>query len=151
LYAVEPYLDAPTCDESLLYMVNKMLPLCEQHDKVCVFVNLHSYYEYGLVSHALCEAVTSVQKEYKLKITQIDGELENGSLTLQKLWFYLQPCIRTFECLNKFVEEAETLKGGALLNTIFKSLLSSSDAIHKKVFTFLLEKASVPYLDMLSK
>lgn len=151
LYAVEPYLDSPSCDESLLYMVNKILPLCEQHDKICVFVNLHSYYECGLVSHALCEAISSLLKEYKLKITQIDVELEKNDLTLQKLWYYLQPCMRTLECLHKFVEEAENLKGGALLNTIFKSMLSSSDAIHKKLFTFLLEKASVPYLDMLSK
>ena len=59
--------------------------------------------------------------------------------------------MRTLECLNKFVEEAESQKGGALLNTIFKSMLSASNAVHKKLFTFLLEKASVPYLDMLSK
>ena len=151
LYSVEPYLEAPSCDESLLYMVNKMLPLCEKHDRICVFVNLHSYYESGLVSHALCEAITSLLREYKLKITQVSAELDKGELTLQKLWFYIQPCIRTLECLDKFVEEAEKLKGGALLNTIFKSMLAASDAIHKKLFTFLLEKASVPYLDMLSK
>lgn len=151
LYAVEPYLDAPTCDESLLYMVNNMLPLCEHHDKVCVFVNLHSNFEYGLVSHALCEAIGMLLKEYKLKITQIDVELEKSELTLQKLWYYIQPCMRTLECLGKFVEEAENLKGGALLNSIFKSMLSASDQIHKKIFTFLLEKASVPYLEILSK
>ncbi|OMJ86157.1 hypothetical protein SteCoe_12356 [Stentor coeruleus] len=150
-YAVEPYLEAPTCDESLLYVVNNVLPLCEQHDKICVFVNLHSYYEGGLVSHALCEAISTLLKEYKLKIIQIDAELEKGELTLPKLWFYIQPCMRTLECLNKFVEEAEHQKGGALLNTLFKSMLSASDAIHKKLFAFLLEKASVPYLEMLSK
>lgn len=151
LYAVEPYLEAPTCDESLLYMVNKMLPLCEKHDRICVFVNLHSYYECGLVSHALCEAITSLLREYKLKITQVSVELDKGELTLQKLWFYIQPCIRTLESLDKFAEEAENLKGGALLNAIFKSMLGASDAIHQKLFTFLLEKASVPYLNILSK
>ena len=151
LYAVEPYLDSPTCDESLLHLVNNMLPLCEQHDKVCVFVNIHSNFEYGLVSHALCEAIGMLLKEYRLKITQIDAELEKGDLTLQKLWYFIQPCMRTMECLSKFVEEAENLKGGALLNSIFKSMLAATEQIHKKIFTFLMEKASVPYLDMLSK
>jgi gamma-tubulin complex component 2 len=151
LYAVEPYLESPSCDESLLYMVNNILPACEMHDKVCVFVNLHMNFESGLVSHALCEAIGLLLKEYKLKIAQLDMELEKGELTLQKLWFYVQPCMRTLECLGKFVEEAESLKGGALLNSIYKSLTAASDAIHKKIFNFLLEKASVPYLEILSK
>lgn len=149
-FAVEPYLERPSCDESLLYLINKVLPLCSYHDQVSIFLNVHSNYVFGLVSHALCEAISSLLKEYSLKITQIDAEFSKGDLTIQKLWFYLQPCLRTMESLSKFVNEAENLKGGAMLNAIYKSMISASDPQNKKLYSFLMEKASVPYLEMLS-
>ena len=31
-YVIEPYLPQPSCDFSLQFLVNKMLPLCNNHD-----------------------------------------------------------------------------------------------------------------------
>ena len=31
-YQIEPYLSQPSCDFSLQFLVNKMLPLCNNHD-----------------------------------------------------------------------------------------------------------------------
>lgn len=42
VYEVEPYLEQTTCEFSLLYLVGKMLPMCNNHDKVVEFVNVHS-------------------------------------------------------------------------------------------------------------
>ena len=33
-FHVEPHLAQPTCDFSLLYLVNKILPLCSNHDAI---------------------------------------------------------------------------------------------------------------------
>jgi gamma-tubulin complex component 2 len=41
-FQVEPYLERPTCDFSLMFLVNKMLPLCNNHDVIQEFVNIHS-------------------------------------------------------------------------------------------------------------
>jgi len=50
VYDVEPYLDQSTCDFSLKYLVSKILPICNNHDKILEFVNIHSQFEYGQVS-----------------------------------------------------------------------------------------------------
>lgn len=41
-YQIEPYLQQPSCDFSLQFLVNKMLPLCNNHDFIQEFVNVHS-------------------------------------------------------------------------------------------------------------
>lgn len=72
-----------------MFLVNKMLPLCNNHDIIQEFVNIHSQFEFGLVSHALCGSIRILLKEYLLLITQLDTEFNNADLTLQKVWFYV--------------------------------------------------------------
>lgn len=81
-FQVEPYLEQPTCDFSLMFLVNKMLPLCNNHDIIQEFVNIHSQFEFGLVSHALCGSIRILLKEYLLLVTQLDTEFNNADLTL---------------------------------------------------------------------
>ena len=88
-YQIEPYLQQPSCDLSLQFLVTKMLPLCNNHDFIQEFVNVHSQFEFGLVSHALCGAIRVLLKEYLLLVTQLDTEFMKADLTLQKVWFYL--------------------------------------------------------------
>jgi gamma-tubulin complex component 2 len=150
-FAVEPHLDQPTCDFSLMFLIQKMLPLCNNHDIVQEFVNVHSQFEYGLVSHALCSSIRVLCKEYLLLCTQLDAEFNHGDLTLQKIWFYVQNSIRVMESLKRLVIEAGQRKGGALLNVIYKLMINSSDKAVRDLYEFLLEKSSAPYLDILKK
>ncbi len=106
---------------------------------------MHSQFEFGLVSHALCGAIRILLKEYLLLVTQLDTEFMKADLTLQKVWFYVQNSIRIMDNLKRLVVEAGNKKGGALLNVIYKLMISSSDASIKDFFAFLLEKASLPY------
>jgi len=69
MYEVEPYLEQTTCDFSLQYLMSKILPICNNHDWVLEFVNIHSQYEYGQVSQALCGAINVLLKEYLLLVT----------------------------------------------------------------------------------
>lgn len=53
VYRVEPYLEQSSCDFSLLYLIGKILPMCNSHDRVLEFVSTHSHFEYGQISQAL--------------------------------------------------------------------------------------------------
>jgi len=127
------------------------LPICAYHDRLKNFVNVHSHFDYGLVSQALCAAIKILLREYVLLINQLDNEFTKGELNLQKLWFYIQPSLRVMENLMGIIYECEKLKGGALLSGLFKLLKNSTDEQTFQVYQFLLDKAFVPYCDMLSK
>jgi len=115
------------------------------------FVNVHSQFEFGLVSHALCGAIRVLLKEYLLLVTQLDTEFMKADLTLQKVWFYVQNSIRIMDNLKRLVVESGNKKGGALLNVMYRLMVNSSDASIKDLFAFLLEKASLPYFQILKK
>jgi len=84
-------------------------------------------------------------------VTQLDTEFNNADLSLQKVWFYVQNSIRIMDALKKLVIEAGNKKGGALLNVIYRLMINSSDKSIKDLFEFILEKSSVPYIQILKK
>ena len=84
-------------------------------------------------------------------MTQLDTEFNNADLSLQKVWFYVQNSIRIMDALKKLVIEAGNKKGGALLNVIYRLMINSSDKSIKDLFEFILEKSSVPYIQILKK
>jgi hypothetical protein len=59
----------PTCDESLLFLVSKILPTCMTHDRIKIFQNVHSHFDFGLVNHALTEGIQELLKEHLLRVT----------------------------------------------------------------------------------
>lgn len=132
-------------------MTNKILPLCAYHDRIEIFINLHSNFEYGLVNQSLCCALQSLMREYILLINQLDSEFIKGELNLQKLWYYLQPSLKIMESLVKLIQDAEKSKGGALLNKIYQLMSESTDPQTLQIYSFLLNKSFTPYMDFLSK
>lgn len=70
---------------------------------VCVmsgsFTEEKSSFEYGQVNHALTAAMRTLMKEYLILVTQLEHLHRQGMLSLQKLWFYIQPTMRTMEIL----------------------------------------------------
>lgn len=132
-------------------MTNKILPLCTYHDRIEIFINLHSNFEYGLVNQALCCALQSLMREYILLINQLDSEFLKGELNLQKLWYYLQPSLKIMESLVKLTYDAEKSKGGALLNKIYQLMSESTDQQTLQIYSFLLNKSFAPYMEFLGK
>lgn len=115
------------------------------------FINAHVHFEFGLVSHALCDAMRALLKEYLLLVTQLDTEFLKSDLTLQKIWFYVQNSLRIMENLRRLATEAGNKKGGALLNVIYRLMTGASDKSIRDLFEFLLEKAAQPYFEILKK
>ena len=54
-------------------------------------------YEYGMVVHAFVAAIQQLTREYTLLVAQLEHQMRIGQLTLQKLYFYIQPSLHTFE------------------------------------------------------
>lgn len=63
------------------------------------FIEEKSSFEYGQVNHALTAAMRTLMKEYLILVTQLEHLQRQGLLSLQKLWFYIQPTMRTMEIL----------------------------------------------------
>jgi gamma-tubulin complex component 2 len=150
-YAIEPTLDQPTCEISLQQMVTKILPMCSHHDEVEFYVASKSKFDNGRISQALCSALNILTKEYITMINQLDNEFNNGELTLQKLWYYLQPSIKVMQALHNLTSETMNLNGGALLSKIYDLINSNTDRQVISVYTYLVEKAFTPYAQQLEK
>ncbi|GAB5586117.1 gamma tubulin complex Spc97/GCP2 subunit Alp4 [Umbelopsis nana] len=177
-----------TLDPSIRQLVEKVLPIATYYMSVDAFVELHSRFEFGTVSHALSAAIRSLLKEYLILIAQLEHQFRSSpTFTLQKLWFYVQPTLQTMHSLHtlanriraaaiqrpsgdddendfeavleglKGIEEnkgdiqvSDKQKGGALLTMLAERLIGmSGDPKNKKLFSYLLSQASIPYLEIL--
>jgi len=150
-FEIEPYLENPTCDPSLLFMVEKILPLSNYYDTITSFINLHSHIETGLVAKAFCEGLRKVIREYILFVNQLEVEFTNGNLDIQKLWYLSQPSIKMLKNLQKLCVQSSLIKGGSFLNIIYNFLQNTTDAELKKMYKFLLDKSIEPYYDILKE
>lgn len=72
------------------------------------FTEEKSSFEYGQVNHALTAAMRTLMKEYLILVTQLEHLHRQGTLSLQKLWFYIQPTMRTMEILASIGKAVKT-------------------------------------------
>ena len=86
-------------DSSLSVLVKRVLPLCSHYSFICRFIEEWSCFERGSVSHALCSAIRIVLKEYLILVAQLEHQNRLEELSLQKMWFHLQPTIKTFDII----------------------------------------------------
>ena len=136
---------------TLINLVQRMLPLCTNFVAVETFVSSRlARYEYGLVAQAFASAMDALVKEYLVLVAQLEALFSDDKLSLQKLWCFVQPSIRTFTVLANIVDATRLLKGGALLNVIDDALSRTADEKSCEILNFILQSASVPYFDMLS-
>ncbi|KAF1778528.1 Gamma-tubulin complex component protein [Phytophthora cactorum] len=123
-------LNQPGMDPSLLTLASRCLSLGEFYLNLSLYIEQFSRYEYGQVSHAFCAALKTL-----------------------KLWYNVQPSLRTLEMLSLLVDGCrKTIGGGSLLSEIQRIMSSlAGDSNARKVFSFLMERASVPYLKMVER
>lgn len=78
------------------------------------FIEEKSSFEYGQVNHALTAAMRTLMKEYLILVTQLEHLQRQGLLSLQKLWFYIQPTMRTMEILSSIGKKLKMMHGCCL-------------------------------------
>lgn len=138
-------------DLSTVQYLQKVLPLCEHYAAVQKFVNVHSQYAYGTVNQALCAAIRELLREFSVKVGQLETALRLGNLTLAKLWYHVQPSMATFAVLHRVATHVFHGVGGHVLNGIEEVMSRSSLSTAQDLCEHLLQQASRPYFEMVSK
>ncbi|XP_076466365.1 gamma-tubulin complex component 2-like isoform X2 [Babylonia areolata] len=153
-YAPKEFMIDQSLDPSLHELVRRILPLCSNYSTVVRFIEEKSAFEYGLVNHALCAAMRSLIKDYMVLVAQLEHQYRGGHLSLQKMWFYLQPTMRTLDILASIansINRGECM-GGAVLSLLHeKTSTLIGDAKSQELCLFLTQSACVPYFEILEK
>lgn len=141
-------------EPALLEMATKMLPLCECVAVISRFAETRRRYEWGLVSQALAGAMRGVLQDWELMIAQLEHQLRNGKLTLQGLWYYVQPPMAALKLVASIAAEASArrLRGASLLSLLHaKAGALMGDAAAHRLALRLLRAAAEPYFAMLER
>ncbi|XP_078284741.1 gamma-tubulin complex component 2 [Rhinoraja longicauda] len=144
----------PTLDMSVKELVHRILPIAASYSSVTRFIEDKSSFEHGQVNHALAAAMRTLVKEYMILVTQLEHLQRQGLLSLQKLWFYVQPTIRTMEILASIatsVEKGECMGGSTLSVLHDRTFNYTGDNQAQELCLYLTKAASVPYFEILEK
>ncbi|XP_049646500.1 gamma-tubulin complex component 2 isoform X2 [Suncus etruscus] len=148
------FLVDPNLDLSVRELVGRILPVAASYSTITRFIEEKSSFEYGQVNHALAAAMRTLVKEYLILVTQLEQLQRQGLLSLQKLWFYIQPAMRTADILASLatsVDKGECL-GGATLSLLHdRSFNYTGDSQAQELCLYLTKAASVPYFEILEK
>ncbi|KAM4034181.1 gamma-tubulin complex component 2 isoform 2-T2 [Anomaloglossus baeobatrachus] len=144
----------PNLDMSVKELVNRILPVAASYSSITRFIEEKCSFEYGQVNHALSAAMRTLVKEYMILVTQLEHLQRQGLLSLQKLWFYIQPTLRTMEVLASLatsLNNGECL-GGATLSLLHdKTFGYTGDIQAQELCLYLTKAASAPYFVILEK
>uniref|UniRef100_A0AAQ4QX36 Gamma-tubulin complex component n=1 Tax=Gasterosteus aculeatus aculeatus TaxID=481459 RepID=A0AAQ4QX36_GASAC len=143
-----------TLDMSIKELVNRILPVASYYSTITRFIEEKSSFEYGQVNHALTAAMRTLMKEYLILVTQLEHLQRQGLLSLQKLWFYIQPTMRTMEILASIassVDKGECMGGSTLSLLHDRTFNYTGDSQAQELCLYLTKAASVPYFEILEK
>ncbi|XP_013870241.1 gamma-tubulin complex component 2 [Austrofundulus limnaeus] len=143
-----------TLDMSVKELVNRILPVASYYSTITRFIEEKSSFEYGQVNHALTAAMRTLMKEYLILITQLEHLQRQGLLSLQKLWFYIQPTMRTMEILASIASSLDKgdCMGGSTLSLLHDRTFNyTGDSQAQELCLYLTKAASVPYFEILEK
>ena len=109
-----------TLDVSLKTLVNRVLPVCSCYSVVTRFIEEHSTFYQGRVNQALCAAMKALVREYCVVVAQLEHQFHLNQLSLQKLWYYVQPCMATLSVLARIATAVSrgSCRGGKTLTTL---------------------------------
>uniref|UniRef100_A0A8C4NDF2 Gamma-tubulin complex component n=2 Tax=Eptatretus burgeri TaxID=7764 RepID=A0A8C4NDF2_EPTBU len=144
----------PSLDVSISELLGRMLPLVSDYSIVTRFIEEQSSFEYGQVNHALVAAMRTLHKEYLILVSQLENLYRHGGLSLQKVWFYVQPTLRTMELLSSIAISVYkgACTGGATLSLLHERAFNTTgDAQAQELCLYLTKAASVPYFEILEK
>ena len=89
-------------------------------------------------------------REYDILIAQLEALLNMNRLSLQKMVYLLQPTKITLRMLEKLTRRLNNTSGGKMIDILYTCMLEQGDSRARLLHSTLLEKASEPFLKMLS-
>ncbi|XP_049825633.1 gamma-tubulin complex component 2 isoform X2 [Aethina tumida] len=131
----------------------QILPLASHVSVIQRFCEEKVKFEFGQVNNALASSMWSLIKDHLLFTIQLESEFKQGTLSLQKIWFFVQ---RNMMSLETVAHIASTIsksdaKGGKVLTFLHDYITQSITCENTKTLCIqLMEAACVPYMSMLS-
>lgn len=141
-----------TLNVSLQSLLTRMLPLCTHYSTVCHFTEEHCLYSHGTVNQALCASIAELVREHTILVAQLENQFIQGQLTLQKMWYYVQPCLRSMELLARIASSVDrgNCFGGKTLTVLHEITTSlMGDEKSQSLCLLLTQAACQPFLKML--
>ncbi len=84
--------------DGLLYTLTlRITALCPYYSQIIHFIDVT---DNGLVNQALVAAMREQIKDYYMLISQLETQHKKGEMTLQKMWYFLQPCFNNLGILK---------------------------------------------------
>lgn len=127
-----------------------ILPVSRYYHKLQVFVKTASSMEVGRISNAVAAAVRGLLKEYLLLVVQLETMQRQGALSLQKLFYHVNPTLRTMRSLQEIAtaicNPPPIRRGCQLVSLLERRLIDrAGDPVSRALHTTLL-RASLPSL-----
>lgn len=141
-----------TLDVSLKTLVNRILPICSSYSIITRFIQEKSTFLQGRVNQALCAAMRGLVREYCVVVAQLEHQLLLSQLSLQKLWYYVQPCMATLGVLAGVATAVSrgSCRGGKTLTTLHTITTGYiGEAKTQALCLHLTQSACQPYFESL--
>ncbi|RMZ52722.1 hypothetical protein APUTEX25_000841 [Auxenochlorella protothecoides] len=141
-------------EPALAEMAGRMLPICEAAAVVQRFAETRDDARWGLVAQALTGALRALIQDWHVMVAQLEHQMHTGKLTLQALWYYVQPPLEALRLVAGLCAEASArgLRGAPLLDLLHdRAARSFGDARAHALLTRLLRAAAAPYFAMLAR
>lgn len=139
-------------DPSLLSLVRRILPLSSHYSTVTSFIQERSKFVHGMVNQALSSAMRELLKEYLLVSAQLESQHHHGNLTVQKVWYYVQPCLHALGIAARIAVSVSkgACRGGKTLSTLHSLTTGyTGDERSQELCLHLVKAACAPYFEML--
>lgn len=91
-------------DPAMRELAKRILPVCSHYSLIIRFVEEKSEFKWGLVNHALCASIRELLKNHYVFICQLENLQRKGNLSLQKLWYYVNPIMGFMEILASIIK-----------------------------------------------
>jgi gamma-tubulin complex component 2 len=141
-------------EPALAEMARRMLPLAARAAVARRFAETRRAHAWGRVAHALAAAARGVLLDWALMLAQLEAQAAAGRLTLQALWYYVQPAAAALSVLAGACAEASArrARGAPLLDLLAaRAAAAAGDAAAARLAGRLLRAAAEPYFLMLER
>ncbi|KAL5134131.1 Gamma-tubulin complex component 2 [Glycine soja] len=176
------FLVDPSMDLALQELAKRIFPLCKSFLLINQFVESRSQFQSGLVNHAFSAALRALLlvgfpeywnqpighlgyvlniscivvsiSDYQAMVAQLEHQFRLGRLSLQGLWFYCQPMMRSMQGLSTVIQRASVnnISGSAVLNLLqSQAKAMAGDNAVRMMLEKMAQCASSAYMSILER
>lgn len=139
---------------SLRDMAYSILPLANYYSVVQRFILIVTSSKCGQILQSLAASLRSFTFDYYSSLVQLEADIFNQNLNLNRLHFCLRPSMKTMEHLAEIVSEItrSDIVGAKLLTFLCEKIsLLTGDSIGQQILVNLVEDAAVPFFETLER